>query len=155
MNKLKLNGVDVEVSIIGELFINGKKHNTYNNSGYVSTSINGKPFRVHRLVAQAYIPNPENYPIINHINGIRNDNRVENIEWCNYSHNAKHARAIGLQKDRIGENHPQAKLKEIDVLNMRYFYYSYIYSVRQLSNMFDVTISHTESIINNRTWKHI
>ena len=57
-----------------------------------------KSFKVHRLVAQAFIPNYNNMPIINHINGIKNDNNVENLEWCTYSHNETEAHRMGLKK---------------------------------------------------------
>lgn len=61
------------------------------NKGYleVGLKVNGKGFykRIHRLVATVFLPNPNNYPSINHINEIKTDNRAVNLEWCTHSHN--------------------------------------------------------------------
>lgn len=74
-----------------------------NQRGYVvvqltNMSKESKAFRVHRLVAQAFIPNLNNLPIVNHINGVKDDNRVDNLEWCTEKHNTIHAHKTGLAK---------------------------------------------------------
>ena len=70
-----------------------KSHQMKN--GYQLVVLNNKNIKpkglyIHRLVAQHYIPNPNNFPEINHKNKIRNDNRIENLEWCSKEQNTKH-----------------------------------------------------------------
>lgn len=67
---------------------------------HVGLTINKKPksCRVHRLVAIAFIPNPDDKPYVNHINGVRSDNRAENLEWVTPAENTQHAVSIGLMK---------------------------------------------------------
>ena len=57
---------------------------------------------IHRLVAEAFIPNPNNYPVINHIDGNTSNNIVNNLEWCTQSHNIKEAYKVGRAKPTSG-----------------------------------------------------
>lgn len=63
----------------------------------ISKTSKSKNYAVHRLVAQAFIPNPDGKPEVNHKNGIKTDNRVANLEWCTPAENTRHAVATGLK----------------------------------------------------------
>ena len=80
----------------------------YPQSGYphVMLSKNGiqKCYKVHRLVAEAFIQNPDKKPEVNHKNAIKSDNRVENLEWCTSFENYAHARDMGLFKPENWNN---------------------------------------------------
>ena len=66
----------------------------YNRSGYLCVGLYKKYQFVHRLVAETFIPNPENKPTVNHKDGDRYNNYVENLEWATYSENIKHSYSV-------------------------------------------------------------
>ena len=70
----------------------------YTNDGYQMVNASRPPQYVHRLVAETWIPNPNDYPQVNHINGNKDDNSVENLEWTTRSQNMRHAYRTGLLK---------------------------------------------------------
>lgn len=133
------------------------KLHSFKNSSYVMVDLtfNGKRkhFFVHRLVAQAFIPNPLNKPEVNHINGDKTDNRVENLEWCTRSENQQHACRTGLQK--VGEKSLHAKLTNDQATWIRAVYtpYSKEFGAAALSRKFNVSPKTILNAATNLTYK--
>jgi len=122
---------------------------------YVVLCKNGisKSHTIHRLVALAFIPNVFNKRTINHIDGIKTNNYVENLEWSTHSENNQHAFDNGLKQK--GEKHGMAKLSEDQVLEIRKLYATGDYYQKDLAKIFDVDNSLISYIVNRKNWTHI
>jgi len=126
--------------------------------GYLSVKVSDgkhKRFRTHRLVALAFIPNPENKPEVNHKDGNKENNHVSNLEWATGSENVKHSFDAGLKTSSKGENHGRSKLNETAVREIRYAYNNRIATFRSLAKKFQVHPSVISDCAKLKTWNHI
>jgi len=114
-----------------------------------------KTLLVHRLVAIHFIPNPMNKPEVNHIDGVRDNNVVSNLEWVTSSENQQHAYRIGLQEGRKGSAHHMARLTEPDVEKIRQMYASGKLLQREIANMYGVRENLVSRIVNRKIWRHV
>jgi len=112
-----------------------------------------KRYSVHRVVASAFIDNPENKPCVNHINSDRTDNRVENLEWVTYHENTKHAFKYGNMKKNKGIIHGMCRLTEEDVLKIREL--EDVHPHETLAKMFNTGRRNVGYILSRKLWKHI
>ena len=124
-------------------------------SGYLTVDINRKGKKVHRLVAEAFIPNPNKLPQVNHKDGNKTNNSVENLEWCTNSENSKHAVALGLRP--LGEEKNNSKLNREIVLFIRknYICGDKKYGQKPLARKFGVAPATIKDIVLKKKWRHI
>lgn len=114
-------------------------------------------FKNHRVVAETFLPNPDNLPEVNHKDGNKLNNQVSNLEWCTGAENMKHASEHGLLKPKCGEEIPISKLTADDVRYIRdnYIPRHYKFGTRGLGRKFNVDKETIRSVLNNKTWTHI
>lgn len=115
-----------------------------------------KTFRVHRLVAMTFIPNPENKSEVNHINGIKIDNRANNLDWVTPKENTYHARTTKLTRQN-GEDSVLSKLTNEQVRSIRdeYIKGSRDHNIYTIAKKYSVSITTIHDIIHNETYKGI
>lgn len=122
------------------------------NSGYMIVNLSRgfiKNHLIHRLVASAFIPNPHNLETVNHINGVKTDNIVSNLEWNSYSQNLSHALATGLRKPKNRALTETEALTAVTIMSVKKR------SGASLSRVFNVSKSTMDRIRNRQVWKHI
>ncbi len=124
--------------------------------GYTSVglSLNGevKLHYVHRLVAGLFIDKPKGKTVVNHLDGIKNNNQSSNLEWVTKAENEIHAYENGLIS--VGNNHPNAKLTESQVIRIRKMK-SDGFSSQKIAELMGTTRQTVNDIVTFRSWRHV
>ncbi len=108
---------------------------------------------IHRIVAEAFIPNPENKPQVNHIDGDKRNNRFDNLEWNTRSENQLHSIRTGLRTAK-GVKNSQAKLDEVGVKVIREAIAAG-YPRKEIAKYFNISQPTLCDIYKRRSWAHV
>lgn len=124
------------------------------NSGYYIVDLckNGKVKKhlIHRLIASSFLENNDNKKQVNHINGIKTDNSLSNLEWCTASENQKHSIKTGLRSAK-GMKNSQSKLTDDIVIKI----FNEKDLCKNISKKYNISIPTISDIKRQHTWKHI
>jgi predicted DNA-binding protein YlxM (UPF0122 family) len=121
-------------------------------NGYRCGIIKSKNVQFHRIVASTFIPNPLNKPCVNHIDGNKSNNNINNLEWCTNSENIIHAYKTGLEHKVFGENHHAHKLTKEAVTYIRN---NLNMTIKELADKFNVSTYTIYDVLNYKTWRNI
>lgn len=132
----------------------------YNNCGYeyIVISYKSKQYTesIHRLVAITFIPNPENKPCVNHIDGDKTNNHASNLEWMTHKENTRHGMETGLISfESHGEKNGMSRLTRNDVLDIRNTYRLGCVTQQEIADAWGLSSGHVNDIINKRRWGHV
>lgn len=135
----------------------GQRAGCVNSRGYRVLTFKKKSYLEHRIIAEMFLPKIEGKDQINHKNGIKDDNRLENLEWCTGSENCTHAVNTGLSKVKSLEDNSNPKMTEVQVLFCleNYKPRDRVFGARALARKFGVSKSTISLIIKGVNWKEI
>ena len=139
----------------------GKLLKSYRTKGYLRVSLYNDAGRkcklVHRLVAEAFIPNPQNKSDVNHINGCKTDANACNLEWATASENMSHAHSNGLRPmiDTQGEKNGFSKLTEFQVMQIKQLLANGKLTQKTIGSQFNVSRETISSIKSGRRWQEV
>jgi len=119
----------------------------------LANHLGAKCFLIHRSVAEAFIPNSENKPCVNHIDGIKTNNNVDNLEWCTHKENMKHAYDLKLRNQK-GSDCNFAILTDEQVLQIKDLL-TQNRKQRDIAKMYNVHESTISDIKTGRSWSHL
>ena len=147
---------------IGKIFRKGKVlKQSYASKGYkqVCLNVEGKTttFRVHRLVAMAFLENPKDLETVNHIDGNKENNHVSNLEWCSVADNLRHASANGLMNHSsvTGSLNVNAILDEEKVYAMMNDYFLKDRIFKEIAKDYGISIATAYQAVKGSTWKQV
>lgn len=109
---------------------------------------------VHRAVAMAFLPNPDNKPHINHKGSNPSNNLISNLEWCTYTENMQHSAQLGRKPGFKGEANPTHKYSESIVKKVRRLYRSG-YTQMQIKELLGIPQPTVSVIVRRVQWRHI
>lgn len=125
------------------------------SSGYLTHTLKGpyrkKTWLAHRIIAIAWLPNPNKKEFVNHKNGIKTDNRPQNLEWCTKSENGIHAVEFGLHNTLRGEKNGNHRLNKSEVIQIR----ASAGTHQEIASKYGIAKSTVYAIIKRKLWAHI
>lgn len=127
------------------------------NYNFVEVHIDGKKQikKVHKLVAEVFCDNPNNYPIVMHLDNDRRNNSASNLQWGTLAMNSQQMINEGRGNKSKGSKHYLSKLTEEMVLEIRQKYIPYKYTLTQLAKEYNVSFSLIGHVVKNRNWTHV
>lgn len=126
---------------------------TIRRDGYVTVTIQARPRYVHRLVCEAFHGKAGEGMVAAHEDGVRGNNRAENLRWATYQENEADKARHGTKSQ--GSRNASAKLDELQVCVIRSAYRLRLGTQKQLAEMFGVAQTKISEIVNHRTWRHV
>lgn len=160
--EFKFNNATYFVDEFGNIY--GKKGNllkqSINSDGYSVVTLGNRHYcrtriAVHRIVAKIFVPNPNNYIEVDHLDGNRQNPRAENLEWVTHQENIRRAKARGSYDGRFrGERNLKARLDSATVMELREKYYDGT-TIQELSKKYNLPWSTVANAVKGITWGHL